>query len=70
MSSLDLNKRLQNIIVGNFNGLHAGGPNCLLGASPQGGVDGQPPSTAKPSLKASSSKFLKAHCMIMPLHIG
>ncbi len=47
------------VVSGNFNGLHAGGPNCLLGASPQVlGVDGQaqPPAPSKPSLKASSSK--------------
>ena len=42
---------------GNFNGLHAGGPNCLLGASQQVlGADGQPLPASKPSLKASSSK--------------
>ena len=46
-------------ISGNFNGLHAGGPNCLLGSSPQVlGIDGQgqQPAPSKPSLKASSSK--------------
>ena len=48
------------IFSGNFNGLHAGGPNCLLGgASPHligGDGPGQPPPLSKPSLKASSSK--------------
>ena len=49
------------VVPGNFNGLHAGGPNCLLGgASPQVlGADGQgpPPPPTKPSLKATSSKL-------------